>query len=303
MRAVEQQRHDVGAAERRGIGRCRAGPAGRVAARRARTPPAARTPTIEAIHWRSLRPSVRAASAEPRRRRPRASPAGPWRPGRGVSGMCRRPTAMTAMPSGHVDQEDPPPRRHVDQPAAEERSHRRRHAAEAGPQRRSPGPARGGRTTPGGWPGCPGRGGRRRRPGRRGPATSTSTLGATAQPTEATREPAGAEQEDAPAAVAVAEGAAEQDERGQRERVAVEDPLQPGERRVEVGGHAGQGEVDDRRVEHRHPRAEDGRQQHPPSGRVADVQSRRGGDGGAHQPAQAFVTNGRAGSLPRSGGR
>ena len=60
---------------------------------------------------------------------------------------------------------------------------------------------------------------------------------------------------------------AEQDQRGHGEEVAVGDPLQLRQRRVEVGAHRPQGDVDHRAVEQRQPRAEGGRGHDPPRGR------------------------------------
>ena len=83
------------------------------------------------------------------------------------------------------------------------------------------------------------------------------------------REPDGADHEDAPAAVAVAERAAQQDQRRHGQQVAVADPLQLGQARVEVPADGAQGDVDDRAVEQREPRAEDrGRHDRAP-GRAA----------------------------------
>src|SRR4051794_31076036 len=62
------------------------------------------------------------------------------------------------------------------------------------------------------------------------------------------------EHEPAAPAAAVGEDARRQDGRGERQRVAVDDPLQARESRAEVAGHVGQGGVDDADVEHEHRR-------------------------------------------------
>ena len=83
------------------------------------------------------------------------------------------------------------------------------------------------------------------------------------------READGAGQVGALAPHPVPHRAADQDERGQGEQVPVGDPGQPGERGVEVLAQAREGHVDHGAVEERHPRAQDGDEQHPPSrGRV-----------------------------------
>ena len=72
--------------------------------------------------------------------------------------------------------------------------------------------------------------------------------------------------EDAAAPVAVAERPAEQDQRGERQQVAVEDPLQGAGRCVEVAADVGQRDVDHGAVEEGHPRAQDGDGEHPATG-------------------------------------
>ena len=83
------------------------------------------------------------------------------------------------------------------------------------------------------------------------------------------REPDRADDEDAPAAVPVAERAAQQDQRRHGQQVAVADPLQLGQVRVEVATDGAQGDVDDRAVEQRQPRAEDGGRHDRAPGRAA----------------------------------
>ena len=63
-----------------------------------------------------------------------------------------------------------------------------------------------------------------------------------------------ADGEQAPAAEAIGQRARGQDDRGEREGVGVDDPLQAAEARVEVVGDAREGGVDDGDVEHEHRR-------------------------------------------------
>ena len=86
-------------------------------------------------------------------------------------------------------------------------------------------------------------------------AMSTSTLGATAHRSEATVNHDRADHEDAPPAQAVTERAAEEDQRSEAQRVPLRTHCS---RRSWRRGprRCGGGEVDDGRVEHRHPRAE-----------------------------------------------
>ena len=78
------------------------------------------------------------------------------------------------------------------------------------------------------------------------------------------REPHHADHEHAAAPEPVAQRAAEQDQRGQRQGVGVDGPLQAAEARAEVRADPLQRHVDDGAVEHDHARAEHGREQHPP---------------------------------------
>ena len=77
------------------------------------------------------------------------------------------------------------------------------------------------------------------------------------------REEDDAEQEHALAAELIAHRSADQDQRAQKQRVGFDHPLDVGDRRVEVGLKRGQRDVDDRRVDERHARPEDGRDQGP----------------------------------------
>ena len=72
-------------------------------------------------------------------------------------------------------------------------------------------------------------------------------------------EAADAEREHAPLAVEVAERAADQDQRAERQQVAVDDPLLPGEAAAEPALDRRQRDVDDGAVEQRDARAEDRR--------------------------------------------
>ena len=87
-----------------------------------------------------------------------------------------------------------------------------------------------------------------------------------------------AEDEDAPPPVAVAERAAEQDQRGQGQQVAVEDPLQGAGAGAEVAADVRQGDVDDGAVEEGHPRAGDGDGEQPAPGGALEGDA--GGSGG-----------------------
>ena len=91
-------------------------------------------------------------------------------------------------------------------------------------------------------------------------------------------EPDGADDEDPPAAEAVAQRAAEQDQRGEGQRVGVDRPLQPGHAGVQVLADLGQRDVHDRGVDEGQPRPEHRGGQHPPGPRLAERQpGRRGG--------------------------
>ena len=76
-----------------------------------------------------------------------------------------------------------------------------------------------------------------------------------------------AEEVDAPAAEPVPERTADEDQRGQAEQVAVGDPLQLGQRGVEVGADLAQRDVDDGAVQHRDAGAERDRGQGEPAAR------------------------------------
>ena len=76
----------------------------------------------------------------------------------------------------------------------------------------------------------------------------------------------------APAPVAVAERAAEQDQRREREQVAVDRPLEAGDVGVEVASELRQRDVDDRGLEERDRRAEHGGREHPATARGGELE-------------------------------
>jgi len=79
--------------------------------------------------------------------------------------------------------------------------------------------------------------------------------------------PENADHEQSPAAVAITERAAEQQQPGQGERIGVHDPLKAREADAEVLADGGERDIDDRRVEHHEARAEHRDQQDPPPSR------------------------------------
>ena len=93
------------------------------------------------------------------------------------------------------------------------------------------------------------------------PATSTSIDGRQRAEDADDAEARDAEREDPPLAVEVAERAADEDQRAEREQVGVGDPLLAGEAAAEVALDGGQRDVDRRCVEPRHERAQDRGQQ------------------------------------------
>ena len=167
-----------------------------------------------------------ARRAPPRRGRCGGRPAGPR-----DSGTCRDGEHdAPATASGRLIRKTQRQPSRLDEPAAEERADRAGDAAEAGPGADRPAAV----LLPEGrlQDGEAARGQQRaadalQRPGR------TSSLERRGERAEQRggREPDDPDHEDPAAAEPVAERAAEQDQRGQRERVAVDGPLQPGERR------------------------------------------------------------------------
>ncbi len=170
-----------------------------------------------------------------------------------------------------VDEEDRPPRPGVDQPPAHERPDGRRHAREARPGADGPGsvlPAEAGLEDGEAA-------GRQQRPAHALGQPRDHQLGGAGgerAADRADREDDDAQLVDAAAAVAVAQRAAQQDQRRQHQQVAVDHPLEAGDRGVEVLPDVGEGDVDDRAVEERHARPGDGGQQHPPALRRVEGQ-------------------------------
>ena len=111
-------------------------------------------------------------------------------------------------------------------------------------------------------------------------AISASIVGATAHTSESTPNAADADREHPPLAVDVAERAADQDQRAEREQVRVRHPLLRRQPAAEVALDRRQRDVDDRPVDRRHAGAEDRRDQrqplapaHPRAGRSAPAGS------------------------------
>ena len=86
-----------------------------------------------------------------------------------------------------------------------------------------------------------------------------------------------ADDEDAPPAEHVGELAAAQQQHAERERVAVHDPLELGDRDAEVLADRRQSHVHDRVVEHDHEEAERDREQRPPLAKLGSEEP------GAHE--------------------
>ena len=119
------------------------------------------------------------------------------------------------------------------------------------------------------------------------------------------REPHHADEEDPAAAEQVAERAAEQDQRGEGEGVAVDGPLQAVQRGVQVPADRRECHVDDGPVEHRHARAEDGRQQNcPRPRRPVDERVGHGALTGTRRAARSYASRVRptTSSHPTAGG-
>jgi hypothetical protein len=89
------------------------------------------------------------------------------------------------------------------------------------------------------------------------------------------REPRHADDEDPAPAEAVAKRSAEQDERGERQRIGVDRPLQRGGARVELLADAREGDVDDGAVDEGQSRPQNRREQDPAPGRLAVAQAAR----------------------------
>jgi hypothetical protein len=85
-----------------------------------------------------------------------------------------------------------------------------------------------------------------------------------------------ADDKDPAPAVAIAQAATEEDQRGEREQVAVRDPLQVGQAGVEVLADADERDGDDGAVEHGHARAEDGGDDDAATGSRRELDGRHG---------------------------
>ncbi len=185
---------------------------------------------------------------------------------------CRRVARLRHMPVRHedheganrqVDQEDPAPGHRIDEVAAEERPDRSGDSAQPRPRTDRAGPVLGverrlddGEAS-------------RREEGAADAlkdARGDQDLGAGRQRAQGRgeREPDDPHVEDQPPAHPVAERAAEEDERRERQQVAVEDPLEVARRRAQVTPDLGHRDVHDGGLEERDPRAEDRDRQDPP---------------------------------------
>ena len=164
-----------------------------------------------------------------------------------------------------VDQKRRPPRDRFDQVAADQRCDRGRHPGEPGPGADCP---RAILVTKAGLDHRQAPGGEQRTTDPLHDPRRDQRLVARGDRAEqrGQREQPDPDDEDPAAPVAVAERAAEQDQGRKRQQIAVEDPLQPARRRVEVLADRRQRDVDDRPVEKRHPRAEDRDGEHPAAG-------------------------------------
>ena len=198
-------------------------------------------------------------------RRPARAPTLSTRPalvGSRVSGTWRAVMASDRRRHREVDVEDPAPGPDGEEVAADERAGRRRDAAQPRPGADGAGAVLGAER--GLQDGEAGRGeerpadaldhpGRDEQPGARGHAAAGRRDG----------EPDDPDGEDALAAVAVAEGSPEEEEGGQRERVAGDDPLQRADAAVELAADGGERDADDGRIEKGDAGAEDGGGDHP----------------------------------------
>ena len=193
---------------------------------------------------------------------------------------------------GHVDREDPPPRGVVDHPATDHRADRGRHPRQAGPradrgrpvlvpERRLDQRQRAGRQQCGADP---------LEHAQRDELAGALGGGAQRGRHEEPRDP---DEVDPSPPEPVAEGAADEHERGQGEQVAVDHPLQLGQRGAEVAPDGAQRDVDHRPVEDRDPRAEGDAGQHEPAaggGAVEHPGSSGGGSRGLGHRATSRTT-------------
>ena len=236
--------------------------------RRPATPsPAAHGATGAAPLDQRVRRAAQRERGEHARRRRRTAPGAS---GSRVSGTQRWATTTVDHRERQVDQEDPAPVGVLHEARRRRTGRSPRRCCRARTRRRSPGRGRRGAKAPWIIARLPGVSSAAPTPCRIRAAISDLGRGREAAQQRGEREPHGADDEDPAPAEPVAERAAEQDQAGEREQVAVGDPLQLGQARVEVLADGAQRDVDDGAVEQRHPRAEDGRQR-PPPGRGADV--------------------------------
>ena len=118
-------------------------------------------------------------------------------------------------------------------------------------------------------------------------------------------EPHGADPEDAPAAEPVPQRTTEEDERGERQQVAREHPLEAGDLDIEVVGDVGQGDVHDAGIELGHRARGNRREEGDPTHRGMQCQTLVGqgarsiGQVG-HRPSVVALSPGTA-SAPRAG--
>ena len=196
---------------------------------------------------------------------------------------------------GHVDEEDPAPRRRGDQVAAEQRSGRGGHATQprpcadgltavvAGERRLQDGQAPG----------------RQQRPAHSLQQAGGDQLARTVGDGAGGRgdgEPRHPDHEDPPPPVPVAEGAAEQEQGGEGERVPGHHPLQRAQRGVEGAPDGGQGDADHRGVDGGHARAEHGGGDHPSARARAVPEAQASGGRG-----RVVGTTGHVGSVSHPG--
>ncbi len=188
-----------------------------------------------------------------------------------------------------VDQEHQPPAHGVDQPAAEERPDRTGDARQTGPGADRLAPV----------VGMEGGGDDRQAAGHEQRSADALDRPRRDQQPGGRRHPAqhrgagehdGTGDEHRAMPIAVAEAAAEQQQRRERDEIGVDDPLQAGDRRAEVVADRRQGDVDHCSVEERHARPEHGRRHDPSCRRRPEANAR-----------SVLAGHGRSASLLESG--
>ena len=228
QRAVHQQREHVRDRERPGreqVHRHQGVAVPRARRRRTAPAPPRRATAAVTTYAVGAEPfSISAYVAPPSPSAPRAAPSDVEAAGGlGVAGLGHVPRGdqQHGHRHRHVDQEDPAPAGVADDPAAEQRPDRGRDAAE--PDQADHLAAVGGaeRALDHGQAARASAGPRRRLAGA-GPRSASSGVWASPQTSDADREPGDADHEDPLAAEVVAERAADQDQRRQRERVGVD---------------------------------------------------------------------------------